>query len=88
MVKYDDKVFAMGTVNDTLSLFYLSSDGGRTWIPQKSPYLHPNAIKADNFSWVVDEDNYLWLICGGTGTVWRGRINRLGFKENQTSFTE
>ena len=88
MVKYDDKVFAMGTVNDTLSLFYLSSDGGRTWIPQKSPYLHPNAIKADNFSWVVDEDNYLWLICGEAGTVWRGRINRLGFKENQTSFTE
>ncbi len=88
LVKYDSRVFAMGIENDTLSLFHLSNDGGRTWIPQSSTYIHPSSITASNFSWVVDEDKYLWIICGGTGEVWRGRINRLGFKQNQTSFTE
>lgn len=88
LVIYDSRVFAMGIENDTLSLFHLSNDGGRTWIPQSSTYIHPSSITASNFSWVVDEDKYLWIICGGTGEVWRGRINRLGFKQNQTSFTE
>ena len=36
----------------------------------------------------VDADDYLWVVCGGTGDVWRGRLNRLGWDEGRTSFTE
>ena len=32
-------------------------------------------------TWYVDDDNYLWLICEGTGQVWRGRVNKLGWEE-------
>lgn len=88
MIKYDSRVLALGSDGDTLSLFYLSRDGGRTWIPQTKSYVHPSAISATNFSCVVDKDNYIWIICGGSGNVYRGRLNRLGFKSNQTSFTE
>ena len=36
----------------------------------------------------IDKDKYMWIFCGGSGDIWRGRINRLGFKNNQTSFTQ
>jgi len=28
----------------------------------------------------VDDDDNLWLFCGGTGQVWRGRLNKLGWQ--------
>ncbi|MBP3773919.1 MAG: hypothetical protein ILA34_01055 [Bacteroidaceae bacterium] len=88
VLKYDEKAVALGCLNDTLSLFYVSSDAGRTWLPQRTQFLHPVAVQADNLSCVVDEDNYMWIFCGGSGQVWRGRLNRLGFKTNQTKFTK
>ncbi|MBQ1816417.1 MAG: hypothetical protein II122_02645 [Bacteroidaceae bacterium] len=88
ILAYDSKMFAMGTEGDTLSLFYVSTDMGRTWRPQRNSYQHPHAIKASNFSWAIDDEKYIWIICGGSGEIWRGRINRLGFQPNQTAFTE
>ena len=32
-------------------------------------------------------DHFVWLFCGGSGQIWRGRLNRMGWTENQTSFT-
>ena len=81
-------MLALGCENDTLSLFYLSDDAGRTWIPQHTGYVHPTAIAAAGFSVVVDEDNYIWIFCSGSGDIWRGRLNRLGFQSQQTKFTE
>ena len=88
MLKYDDKIYAMGIQGDTLSLFHLSNDAGRTWISQSGYYVHPYNMKATNFSFTVDENNYIWIVCGGSGNVWRGRLNRLGFAKNQTIFTK
>lgn len=38
-----------------------------------------------NYSLAVDNDNFIWLVIGqSSGTpneVWRGRLNRLGFKQ-------
>ena len=36
----------------------------------------------------TDDDNFIWVVCGGTGQVWRGRLNRMGWTDGQTSFTE
>ena len=30
---------------------------------------------------IKDDENYIWLYCNGTGQVWRGRLNRLGWKK-------
>lgn len=89
MLNYDEKVYALCLEGDTLSNFYFSSDAGRNWVEQSSTsYLHPRALQAENFSAVVDSDNYIWIILAPSGTVWRGRLNRLSFAEHQTIFTK
>lgn len=88
MVAYDDCLLAMGLENSALSGFYISRDCGVTWVSGLTDYSHPENIQAQNFSWLVDDQQYMWIVCGGTGEVWKGRLNRLGFKKNQTSFTE
>lgn len=74
---YDNKIYAIGCKDGTLSPFYISSDNGRTWIPQTEQYIHPDGINANSLSCVVDKDNYIWIFCGESGKVWKGRLNRL-----------
>lgn len=65
--------------------FYTSRDNGRTWkltgFQCPKGMARPTAVSA--FS---DKENFIWLICSGTGEVWRGRLNRLGWKDVPTSF--
>lgn len=85
LTAYDNAVVLTG-VTDTheVAPLYVSRDYGRTWKADewKKPYLTGvTAISA-----AVDADQYLWLVCSGTGTVYKGRINRLGWKDNPTRF--
>lgn len=69
--------------------FYLSVDGGITW--QKDSLITlPDGFQSDkaSFAMTSDSENYLWIVCGGSGQVWRGRLNRLGWKREETAFTE
>lgn len=65
--------------------FYTSRDNGRTWkltgFQCPKDMARPTAVSA-----FADKDNFIWLICSGTGEVWRGRLNRLGWKEVPISF--
>ena len=65
--------------------FYTSRDNGRTWkltgFQCPKDMARPTAVSA-----FADKDNFIWLICSGTGEVWRGRLNRLGWKDVPTSF--
>ena len=36
----------------------------------------------------VDADNYIWLIGGTSGQVWKARKNSLGWKKVQTEFVK
>ena len=36
----------------------------------------------------VDSDNFIWIVNAKSGSTWRGRINRLGWKKEQTDFIE
>jgi hypothetical protein len=32
-----------------------------------------------NYSFIVDDKQFIWIMWGSTGEVWKGRINKLGF---------
>lgn len=96
MQAYGDVLIALGgqgqgtSTAEAFSTFYVSEDYGLTWHTDGTYYL-PEGFdnKGSNvFTMAADDNNYLWIVCGGTGEVWRGRQNRLGWADNQTSFTE
>ena len=75
LVKYDDGVLAFGSPYTTI---YQSRDNGITW-KNNSMYQMPEGFDANATSVHVrvDDNNYIWLYCQGTGQVWRGCLNRL-----------
>ena len=90
MVKYDDGVLALGgegiggCTNKPYSTIYQSRDNGITW--KYNPYYNLPAEfnnLATKVSATVDGDNFIWLYCEGSGQVWRGRLNKLGWKNQK-----
>jgi hypothetical protein len=64
---------------------YISRDNGITW---KAPGGFYQRIPAElqgldvQFVATVDSNNMMWIICAGEEpVVWRGIINRFGFKD-------
>ena len=55
--------------------FYTSQDNGRTWKANELP--HPTLTGVKALAVTVDSEQYIWVICSGTGIVYKGRINRL-----------
>jgi hypothetical protein len=90
MVKYDDGILAFGGDGiggcDERAYYtiYQSRDNGITWKYNPS-YDYPEDFdrNADNVTATVDADNYIWLYCEGTGQVWRGRLNKLGWNNQK-----
>lgn len=88
LVHYDDAIMAIGGENictDVVSTrydqFYVSRDDGITW--QFNPsYKFPKEMSSytRSVAMVTDEDNNLWLFCADTGQIFRGRLNKLGWK--------
>ncbi len=93
-VAYGDDILAMGgggqgtDASASFSTAYTSKDGGITWKPAPT-YNVPKELSSNGiFALMKDKNNYLWLICGGTGQIWRGRLNSLGWAAEQKTFTE
>lgn len=98
---YDDAIVLVGgastkgRIREAFDSVYVSRDKGLTWIGDTTLYVPAdfvasmrNAGGTPNFAFASDEKNYLWLIDGNNGTVWRGRINRLGWAEEKTAYTK
>jgi len=90
IVKYDDGVLALGGAgiggceySPYVNIFQ-SRDNGITW-KWNSRYVLPEDFdyNATKVTASVDEDNFIWLHCEGTGQVWRGRLNKLGWKNQK-----
>ena len=89
LVAYDDGILAIGgallgadTNNSTsYTQIYQSRDGGITW-KYNANYQLPEDFNGEtkSMAMVVDSQQNLWLFCGTTGQVWRGRLNKLGWE--------
>ena len=94
-VGYDNCILAVGgeslggAQHGAFDQFYRSADGGITW-RKDSVVTVPDGIKVSpgSFAITVDKNSYIWLVCGGSGQVWRGRTNRLGWIKEENMFIE
>ena len=91
MIHYNNQLYAFGgpiqglKESKAFSHLYTSMDNGITWkkitelvmFPEEFSQLYQKAN--GNYSFVIDQDNFLWIMWSETGEVWRGRINKLGF---------
>lgn len=89
---YDDKFFLIGGLNaagNGSNDIYLSIDKGVSWALADSMVVLPSAFAGRGYASALVEKNKYMLIFGGKTSknatslneIWRGRINRLGFKE-------
>ena len=77
MMKYDGKLFCAGINGDTVNV-YTSADGARAWKKVKVPTMVPAQTgKPTEIFMTPDDDNHIWLVCSGTGMLWKGYLNRL-----------
>lgn len=67
--------------NAGFTQMYYSFDSGITW-KSDSRFVLPKDFNATNATITSDDDNFLWIISTGSGQVWRGRLNKLGWKQN------
>ena len=90
-VAYGEGVLALGAEGigygwKPFTQFYYTDDGGLNW-QSDSRFLLPGTFSSNSaFAMTVDADNYLWIIASGSGQVWRGRLNDLGWDVIQREF--
>lgn len=78
IIYYGDAFYIFGKDFKT---FY-KSEAGIIWKEVNKMFMFPEAIKEkeSDYSMVVDKTNFIWLMRSTPNEVWRGRLNRLGFK--------
>lgn len=78
---YGDMFYCFGGKLDAI----YSSIAGIAWQKSEKKFELPIEFKEKgSYSMTVDKNNYIWIVFGGNGTkneVWRGRLNKLGFKK-------
>ena len=72
---YDDNLFAIGGECDKL---YYSIDCGISW-KENDKFKLPEGFSASTASIAVDNDYFIWIVCTGSGQVWKGRLNEMGW---------
>ena len=84
---YDNMFLAFGgegigpDAQSAYNTIYESRDGGLTW-KASARCTWPTAMDKGlrMLSVSVDIYNNVWFVCSGTGEVWKGRLNRLGWE--------
>ena len=89
IMKYDDGILAIGgegiggwAGEPPYTAIYQSRDNGITWKLNPLYYLPEDfdRMLTTKVHATVDDENFIWLYCEGSGQVWRGRLNRLGWE--------
>jgi len=85
LLTYDNAYYIIGIdTAGNVSPLYCSNDEGRTW--KTGSISLPSLAGATALSATVDADNYIWIAASGTGMVYKGKVNRLGWNEENTRF--
>ncbi len=72
---YDGNLFAIGGECNKL---YYSEDCGICW-KENNIFKLPKEFTATTASIAVDDDYFIWIVCTGSGQVWKGRLNKMGW---------
>lgn len=81
---YDGATLLLGAQADGTSVVRLSRDNGRTWGAKELPQL--DGVTSP-FVATVDANHFIWVVTQN-GQVLKGRINRLGWAQQDRVFTE
>jgi len=81
LVAYDGMALLVGTQADGTCALYASRDLGRTW--KNTLLALPQLPGATACAAAADGEQFLWIVVSGTGEVWKGRYNRLGWADAQ-----
>lgn len=81
IMHYGGKFYIFG---ERLESIY-ASQAGLAWTQMEKKFLLPQELYlSGNYSMTIDDENFIWLIVGGQpNEVWRGRLNKLGFKNQE-----
>ena len=91
MILYNNNLYTFGGSGqfkgaiDAFCRFYVSEDDGISWEAITTQFMFPSAFKAlyeaseGDYSYIVDDQQFIWFMWSQTGEVWRGRLNKLGF---------
>ena len=93
LIPYNNQLYMFGgpgQYNGQLQPFeyiYASQDNGISWEAITEKVMFPQAFNTlyeeaeGNYSCVVDDQQFIWIMWSQTGEVWRGRINKFGFEK-------
>ena len=93
IIRYNNRLYTFGGAGiykgdvTPFCNFFESADNGISWYVVNKKVTFPEDFmhlynEADgNYSCVIDNNQYIWMIWSQTGEVWRGRINKMGFKK-------
>ena len=93
LIRYNNQLYMFGGSGQyngkiqPFEYFYASKDNGISWeaitekvmFPQEFNVLYEEA--EGNYSCIVDDQQFIWIMWSQTGEVWRGRINKFGFEK-------
>ena len=86
---YNGRIVALGHNNgQQTAKMYRSEDHGLTWQADTVVTMPEGISSNGTLAFAVDSDNFVWIVCGGTGQVWRGRQNFLGWEKREDVFEE
>jgi len=91
MIRYNNMLYTFGgngqhkEAIEPFSKLYFSKDNGITWKATPEKVSFPEEFQTlyeesgSNYSCIVDDNHFIWIMWSQTGEVWKGRINKLGF---------
>ena len=91
LIHYNNNLYAFGGPGqnngsiEAFSTIYTSIDNGISWEAITAKFMFPaefNTLYEEaegNYSYIVDDQQFIWMMWSQTGEVWRGRLNKLGF---------
>ena len=93
MIHYNNTLYIFGGSGqyngsvEAFSKFYASVDDGICWKEVTEKFMFPETFSTlyeqanGNYSYIVDDQHFIWIMWSQTGEVWRGRVNKFGFEK-------